>query len=237
MARDRLGGSVRRVPWPLAACRLGEGLRRAANWRLGGGRSRAANWRLGEGLRRAEGRRGPAAEAREAASLDLVSAPRGVACSHGAAWEAAAGRRGHKAPGRDRPDSCRAGNRDGAAWLRPGRATAGPGSTRHPALRAPTLLGLALPRLALPRLATVRRSAGFPGWPGLLASRVGDHPWARRAGRPVSTHSSASARTADRNALRHDRYPRPGYRRGAGPGGAAAMYQAPLTCHARGTPP
>ena len=173
------------------------------------------------------GPRAPAAGAREAASLGPASTPRGVACGHGAAWGAAAGRRRHKARGRDRPDSCRAGNRDEAAWLRPGRATAGPGSTRRPALPGP----------ALPGPAAVRRSAGFPGWPGLLASRARDHPWACRAGRPVSTHSSGSAWTADRNALRHNRYLHPGHQRGAGPGGAPAMYQAPVTCHARGTPP
>ncbi len=226
MARGRPGGSVRRVPWPPVACLRGEGRRH------GDGRRRAASRRLGEGRSRAEGRRAPAAGAREAASLGPASAPRGVACGHGAAWGAAAGRRRHKARGRDRPDSCRAGNRDEAAWLRPGRATAGPGSTRRPALPGP-----ALPGPALPGPAAVRRSAGFPGWPGLLASRARDHPWACRAGRPVSTHSSGSAWTADRNALRHNRYLHPGHQRGAGPGGAPAVYQAPVACHARGTPP
>ena len=100
--------------------------------------------------------------------------------------------------------------------------------------RGPVLLGL-------PGAAAVRRSAGFPGCPGLLASRVRDHPWARRAGRPASTRSSVSARAAGRNALRRrgrrDRRLRPGRQRGAGPGVAPAVCRALMTCRARGMPP
>ena len=100
--------------------------------------------------------------------------------------------------------------------------------------RAPVLRGL-------PGAAAVRRSAGFPGCPGLLASRARDHPWARRAGRPASTRSSGSARAAGRNALRRrgrrDRCLRPGRQRGAGPGGAPAVCRALMTCRARGMPP
>ena len=83
----------------------------------------------------------------------------------------------------------------------------------------------------------VRRSAGFPGCSGLLASRARDHPWARRAGRPANTRLSGSARNVGRNALprraRRDRFLRPGHQRGAGPGGAPAMCRAQVTCRAR----
>jgi hypothetical protein len=227
VAAGRPGGSDRRVPSPAVVRLRGEGQhhaapqhhaagrRRAAPQHHAAGRRRAAPQHHAAGRRRGEGLRGPAGGPREVASGGRAAEPPGVSCSHGVAREAAAGRRVHEARGRDHPGSSRAGNQDAAVWLRPGRATAVPGSTPRLALPGLALRGLALRGLALPGpallvLAAVRRSAGFPGCFGLLAPRARDHPWARRAGRPVSTRSSGSARAADRDALRRDRCLPPG---------------------------
>jgi hypothetical protein len=205
VAWARPGGSVRRVPSPPAACRRGACRRGAC---------------LRGACRHGAGRRGQVAGARGAASRGRAAVPPRVAWDHGMAWEVAAGCRGGKVPGRDRPGSSLAGSRDAAAEFRPGRATAGPGSTRRPAP-----LGQA----------AGRRSAGFPGCSGLPASRARDHPWARRAGRQVSTRSWASARTAGPNALRRRarraRCPRSQRRPGACPG------RALVTCRALGATP
>jgi hypothetical protein len=178
-----------------------------------GSRGREVTWgRPGGSVRRISSfrgaaRRGRAAGPRGAASRGRAAAPLGVACDHGAAWEVAADRRGHTAPARDRPGSSPAGSQDAAEEVQPGRAAAGPGSSRRPALL---------------ESAGVRRSAGFPGCSDLRASRARDCPWAHRAGRPVSIRSSASARAVDPNALRcrarRDRCLRSERQPGAGPG-------------------
>ena len=129
----------------------------------------------------------------------------------------------------------------GTAWAHPGLVTRTRRRGSGPAGRRPVLAPPADRRSrGVLGSAAVRRSAGFPGWAGLLASRTRGHPWARRAGRPVSTRSSVSARTAGQNALRRrarrDRCLRPGRQRGAGPGGVPAMCRALVTCRARGTP-
>ena len=122
-----------------------------------------------------------------------VTRPRGLARRHRMArpWRLAGshvvtgrhGRRRLAAGGIGRPAGTariHAGlvTEDAAAWLRPSRPMAGPGSSRWPTLLAPTLLRLAplrlaplrlaplrlAPlRLALLGLAAVRRPAGFPG--------------------------------------------------------------------------
>ena len=152
-------------------------------------RLRAAAWVRERACRHDAACRHGAARLRGAASQDRAAAPPGAACGRAVAGRAAAGRREHTAAGTPDPGSCRAGNQDAVAELRPGRE--GPE-------------------------AAVRHSAGSPGRPVLPASRARDRPWARRAGRLVSRRWSGSARKADRNVTR-GRCPAPGHLRGTGP--------------------
>ena len=209
LARRRLVGGVARWQRAARADRSAgshclprhavAGGRRRGEGRRGRPRGLAGRLRfLGRGgSARRHGLTGPAAMA--LAGRHRVAGPRRLPGSHVVTgWH---GRRRLAAGGIRRPA--------GTARVHPGLVTRTRRLGSGPAGRRPVLAPPADRRSRPPRgsrgllgAAAVRRSAGFPGCPGLLASRARDHPWARRAGRPVSTRSSGSARAAGRNALR-----------------------------------
>jgi hypothetical protein len=150
-----------------------------------------------------------------------VAATRADACDREAAW---AGRRpGHEGRGWGRPDSFLAGRQPAVPRHRGlPRLAAGAGSCRRSTRRCPS----SAPRVSgagwaehrgpgprrrgsasrlegsagLPRSYGFRGFASCPRGPGSLTARARGHPWARRAGRPVSTRNSDSARASWPNA-------------------------------------